>query len=134
MGFAYSWLAVRGASASSVLRHIDLQPTDQQGTHPTWPLAGIQLRDEWYVVVAKDADFAAAQDLAGLSQFGEVICCAVEEHLMIATSASWQYGQPLWQIHHDSHQPAGHHHLTTSGPLPACYRQVCEEFVAANDL
>jgi len=118
VGSAYSWLAVSGKSPDETLRDLGLVVGETFEGFPNGTLSGIALATGWYVVVSERCDYVNTRPLRRLSKRCELVTCAVEEHLMYATSSRWQSGKLAWEITHDSQHRTGRHHLETDGNLP----------------
>src|SRR5262245_54148000 len=110
MGFALSWLAIRGKSPERVLDELGLRTTGAQEEFPESPLACARLPNGWFVIVMQgSADaHAGAIDLGRLSKAGEIVSCFVEEHVMCSSSAGWKDGHRLWSVTHESERGPRH--------------------------
>ncbi|WDI44127.1 hypothetical protein [Bremerella sp. P1] len=118
MSFAYSWLAVSGKSPDDMLHALGLESGDTYEGFPDGTLSGISLPTGWYLVVSERCDFANTRNLRRLSKRCDLITCAVEEHLMYASTSFWKNGRLAWEITHDSQLQAGRHHMEATGKLP----------------
>lgn len=134
MGWSLSWTAVRGKPPEAVLEAHGLRPTGAAWDLPDrrHPFAWAALDGGWVLVVsspsgALDAEAARtgkglfklrawhdprfmdeseASDpfLASLSAGCEVVCCFLEEHVMVSRAAGWKDGDRLWSVLHDGQE------------------------------
>jgi hypothetical protein len=124
MGFALSWITVRGKPAATVLAELSLRATGRRSFEGEAPYLGAESADGWYVVVAKGAENAllAPDVLESLSRGCEVLTCTVEEHVMFSEATGWRDGRRLWHVaHHGVDGPVG---LEATGELPAEYPSI----------
>lgn len=125
MGFALSWTAVRGKSPEEVLAAFELRPTGRTGDAPSRrdPFCWTQAAGGWVVVLARhDARFLdesrrAERFLASLSAGCELVCCFVEEHVMVSRATAWKDGVELWSVLHDAQVAIDH--LQADGTPPS---------------
>lgn len=118
MSSAYSWLAVSGKSTEDILHALGLASGDTYEGFPDGTLSGISLPSDWYLVLSERCDYANTRSLRRLSKHCEVITCAVEEHIMYASTSFWAGGKLAWEVTHNSQHLAGRHHLEAIGTLP----------------
>ena len=131
MGASLSWVAVRGKSRDAILEQLRLVGTGQKEEIPESPIAGAELRDGWFLVVANNFDFAEQQPLAQLSAAGELVTCAVEEHVMVSSASAWRDGRQVWSVLHDSQ--VARCHLATEGELPPEFPVIRDELLASQE-
>ncbi|QDU73375.1 hypothetical protein Pan97_03450 [Bremerella volcania] len=124
MSFAYSWLAVSGKSPDDTLRDLGLTLGNTYEGFPNGNLSGIMLPTGWYLVVSERCDYANTRRLRRLSKRCELVTCAVEEHVMYASTSGWKNGKHAWEITHDSQSAAGRHHLDATGKLPPMFDEI----------
>jgi hypothetical protein len=91
MGFALSWLAVKGKSRDAILSELHLQATGCREELPESRLTGALSADGWYLIVAQEAGhhFISPPVMEPLSRGCEAIACIVEEHVMYSESSGW---------------------------------------------
>ena len=114
-----SWVAVRGADKDAVLETLGLAETGERNELPAEsPIAGAALDEEWYVVVLDRYrhEFVGDEVLHRLSQLGEVVAGAAEEHVMCCFSCGWHRGGRLWWAMHDGQR--GIDDLEVDGTMP----------------
>lgn len=124
MSTAYSWLAVSGKSPDDTLRALGLASGETYAGFPEGSLSGIALPTGWYLVVSERCDYANTRRLRRLSKHCELITCAVEEHIMYASTSFWANGKLAWEVTHNSQLHAGRHHLDASGKLPPMFDDI----------
>jgi hypothetical protein len=122
MGYAISWLAVRGKTADEVRRLLRLHTTGEREEVPESPITGVDLPGGWYLVFADDFSYAQGCDLARLSSDAEVVTFAAEEHVMYFAASGWTAGRQIWSVIHDAQQ--GLYHLEASGDLPEFFEDI----------
>jgi hypothetical protein len=119
MGFAISWLAVKGKSKAEVLAALRLEDTDEIDEANDEPISGDEFPNGWYVLFLNDYDHALIQpaSLSALSVGCEVIACRIEEHVMASSATLYANGQRVWSI---AHQGDGEdiYDLTVEGTPP----------------
>jgi len=128
MGYALSWIAVRGKLPEQVLAELDAAATGRQLEFSAARLAACRLSTGWFAVVANETEHAWAGDetLALLSGGGaEVLACRVEEHLMVSSAELWRAGERQWRVVHDAQ--LGRDDLVAEGHLPAAYAGIAAE-------
>lgn len=121
MGYAISWIAVRGKSADAVLDALDLARTGEFEDIPESPLVAVALRGGWTLVQAEgfDAPLVAARRLAPLSAGATVLALVVEDHVMVSELTAYVDGVEAWHVAHDAQVAADH--LLARGDLPEAY-------------
>jgi len=130
MGFALSWLAVKGKPAAAVLAELELRPTGVATIEGESPVAGAASGDGWYVVVADGSEhhLISAPVVERLSRGCEVLTCTVEEHVMFSQATGWRDGRRLWGVtHRGENGPAG---LDETGELPREYPAIRDAMLA----
>ncbi len=134
MGISISWLAVRGAEKDVVLDALGLVETDERDAFPTEsPISGAALADGWYVIVLDRYGHALVNDdtLRRVSEVGEVVAGAAEEHVMSSYSCGWQHGQGVWAVMHDAQM--GIDHLEAEGEMPSGFDQIRDHLLAQQE-
>lgn len=121
MGYAISWIAVRGKSADAVLDALDLARTGEFEDIPESPLVAAALPDGWTLVQAEgfDAPLVAARRLAPLSAGATVLALGVEDHVMASELTAYVDGVEAWHVAHDAQLAPDH--LLARGDLPEAY-------------
>lgn len=125
MGYAVSWLAVRGPPASAVHDVLGVQGTSRFEELPELPIVGTVLPGGWVLVVVDGRGEAALELVAPevVARLpGEVVVCHVQEHAMYSVAEGWRDGSQRWSIVHDSAQAIDH--LDATGDLPAVYADI----------
>jgi hypothetical protein len=119
VGWSVSWLVVRGAEKHAILETLGLAETGERDELPAEsPMAGTSLNGGWYVVVLDryGHEFVSDDVLRRLSQLGDVVAGAAEEHVMCCFSCGWQRGERLWWVMHDAER--GIDDLEIDGAMP----------------
>ena len=127
MGYAMSWLAVRGKLPEQVLADLDASPTGRRMPFGDFRFGSCMLPGGWQLVVALKADhrWVSTDSLAALSSGAEVVACVVEEHVMVSRAEGWRAGERRWRVLHDAQQAADH--LVAEGELPSAYARIAAE-------
>jgi len=128
MGFAISWLAVKGKTPEAVIQELGLTPTGEMAEYGESLFTGRALPSGWFLLVINQCEhkFVKPNSLASLSSNCEAIACSIEEHVMVCTSELWRNGAQVWRIEHDAQQSIDH--ISTSGLLPDDYPTIEREF------
>jgi len=124
MGYALSWVAVRGVPRTRVLDILEATPTGEREDIPDSDLVGVSLTTGFYVVLANGVQMDESL-VAELSISGEAIVCFVEEHVMTSMACSFSNGKERWRISHEAER--GIEHLDASGELPPAYARIRDE-------
>jgi hypothetical protein len=129
MGYALSWLAVKGKTPEVVLQELGLAPTGEMSEYAESLFTGRTLPSGWFLLVINkcEHEFVKPISLASLSKDCEVIASVIEEHVMFCSSALWRDGEHVWRIEHDAQKSIDH--LAASGHLPADYDSIEQEHV-----
>ena len=127
MGYALSWLAVRGKQPAQVLADLDATLTSRQFEFAERRMGARRLASGWYAVYVKKAEHPWVHEdwLVALSASAEVLACQVEEHLMFASADLWRNSARQWRVVHDGQ--IGRDHLAAEGALPSAYAAIAAE-------
>jgi hypothetical protein len=129
MGYAVSWLAVRGKPAHQVLDELRLRGTGEYDKSPYSPhLWGTELPVGWYLIYANRCEFLDQAPIERLSTGAEVVTCLVEEHVMVSEAAGWKDGQRRWFAAHDA--DVAIEHITAEGDLPPVFTSIRDRLAA----
>lgn len=117
MGFALSWVGVRGKPPDTVLADLGYRRTGEQEDVPESPVVCAGLQTGWFVVVMNERidAFDGTIDLSALSRGAEVVACMVEEHVMVSAFVSWNDGKKVLEAHHNAQVSV--RHLDVRGSL-----------------
>src|SRR5262245_52377994 len=123
MGFALSWLAVKGKPVADILAELRLRPTGTHALDGEEPFVGAA-SGGWYLIVMNGAEhhFLGADVLTPLSAGCEVMTCTVEEHVMFSEATGWENGRRLWRVRHEG--DAGPRGVEEEGTLPQQYFEI----------
>ncbi len=66
--------------------------------------------------------------LERFSRSGEVVCCFVEDHVMVSWASGWRKGNKVWSVVHDCEK--GRFHLDIKGEAPAELKGIAERLIA----
>jgi len=119
MGYAISWLAVKGKPAQEIREALGFRPTGEREEIPESEFSAVEMPNGWYLIVRNNYSAPVASDEAirKLSASGcESVTCSVEEHVMVSTATGWENGRMKWSIVHDCDK--GKRHLDVQGDLP----------------
>ncbi len=127
MGFAISWLAVKGKPEESLIAELGLAPTGEKAEYGDSMFTGRKLPSGWFLLVIDKAEhkYVKPNSLATLSHGCEVIASSIEEHVMFCSSELWRDGAQVWCIEHDAQKSI--EHIAASGDLPADYPAIEQE-------
>lgn len=128
MGYAISWLAVKGKTPDTLIHELGLTPTGEMAEYGESMFTGRTLPSGWFLLVINQCEhkFVKSKSLGSLSSDCEIIACSIEEHVMVCTSELWRNGAQVWRIEHDAQQSIDH--INTSGLLPDVYSAIEREF------
>ncbi len=127
MGFAASWIAVRGLVREDLILRCGLQPAAEGVTMEEARYAiGRRKDDCWVIVAFRDYEFAEPQRLQPLSEAGEAVGVQVEEHVMVSAIYAYDHGRPVWCVFHNGGDE-GADHLITEGTPPPIVNEVVGE-------
>ncbi|SEG62021.1 hypothetical protein SAMN05421819_3862 [Bryocella elongata] len=131
MGFAMSWLAVKGVAPDLVLETLKLARNGEIDDFPAESaVSGKLLSTGWFVLAVNRGDHKLVRPgtLQQLSALGEVVACNIEEHVMMSTAEAWRNGVQVWSVIHDAQR--GIANLETVGDLPDNFHTIKQECAA----
>ena len=128
MGYAISWLAVRGSTESSVLTLLGLEKTGETEEIPEsdWSFAHF---GEWMIVWSNSFEPSKFHQAPKLD--GDVVICDVEEHVMFVSAAAFNNGKLSWRVLHDSQKAQDH--LIVEGNPPEGFGPIRNQELARVD-
>lgn len=131
MGFALTWVAVRGKPRNRVLADLGLQETGVWKELPESPITGAQLPGDWYAVIFNrdTASLFDGDSLQRVSTGAEVVVCMVEEHVKCSGASGWKNGREVWSVRRDA-EAVG---VAATGKLPKQYAAIARELQARQD-
>lgn len=132
MGFSHSWIALKSADKAGLLDALGLEevgPGDLNDALNGFGLA--ELPDGWLLVLCNDFEFPTRSPLADLSQRGDVLSCAIEEHVMCSDAQGFSGGAATWRVAHDPSK--GIKHLQVDGEPPSFVRVRDEAFAEQDE-
>lgn len=127
MGYALSWAALKGGNPQTACAALGLRATGKHEEIAESKIDGVQLPTGWYVVQF-DRTEMEDRELARLSRSGEVVCCFVEDHVMVSWASGWRKGKKVWSVAHDCEK--GRFHLDIQGAAPAELEGIAERLIA----
>jgi hypothetical protein len=127
MGYAISWLAVKGKPEEVLIAELGLVPTGEMAEYSDSMFTGRMLPSGWFLLVIDKSEHKLVKpnSLAPLSQGCEVIASSIEEHVMVCSSELWRDGAQVWRIEHDAQKSI--EHIAASGNPPAGYSAIEQE-------
>lgn len=133
MGFALSWIAMKGATADEACVAQGLVRCGGEFDSPETTYAGAVLPTGWYLTVGNsDAiNFFWGEDMAALSRIRDSVVFSVEDHVMQYAVAYWRDGACVWSVIHDAQE--GVYHLDVEGEPPAEFESLRAEFFGKQD-
>jgi hypothetical protein len=126
MGYAISWLAVRGSAESSVLSSLGLENTGETEEISESDWCSAQLGD-WILVWSNSYEPARFRHAPSKLK-GEVLMCDVEEHVMFVSVSAFNHGIQSWRIVHDAQ--LSRDHLIVEGNPPESFGRIRDEELA----
>jgi hypothetical protein len=127
MGYSLSWAALKGGNLQTACAALGLRTTGKREELAESKIVGAALPTGWYVVQF-DRSEVEERELERLSRSGEVICCFVEDHVMVSWASGWREGKKVWSVVHDCEK--GRFHLGIKGEAPASLKGIAERLVA----
>ena len=130
MGFALSWVAIKGKTRDAILGELRLRPTGRREEIPEAPLVGASSADGWYLIVAQgdEQELLGPSVIERLARGGEAVTCSVEEHVMYSEASGWRDGQRFWLVTHAGED--GPKDVAATGALPAAYAAIRDRLLA----
>lgn len=100
MGVNLAWVAVKGASEIDVNQYFSIEATEAVEQSPRSEITRIAPNDEWQVYVFTDINnpLLNADDLKGLSYYGEVISVLAFENSMLSQVTKFKENKLHWKI------------------------------------
>lgn len=130
MGYAISWIAIKGKSKENILKFFSFSETADTEEVPESEISAAELPSGWYLIWFNqfESPFTHAAVVSKLSQDCAVITCAVEEHVMYSRTEYWEHGSQTWKITHDSQN--GIYDIQTTGTAPDFFESLKSEVCA----
>ena len=121
MGYAMSWLAVRGKDPAAVTFSLGLRATGKMANYAEAMYTGRPIGNGWFLLVVNQAEheFLAPEVLSQLSSGSDVVACTIEEHVMVCTAEAWKDSARVWRIEHNAQESIDH--INARGALPDMY-------------
>lgn len=118
MGFAISWVCLKGKTRTGILDMLELHPVASNCRPFESMYVGMDFGPRGYIVAINDTCPAILDDevLRTLSRDCKAVTCQVEEHVMHAISKGWKDGELTWQVEHNCQIASTH--LEISGRPP----------------
>jgi hypothetical protein len=127
MGWSLSWAALKGGNLQTVCSALGLRGTGKREESAESKIAGVALPTGWYMVQFNRTELED-RELARLSRSGEVVCCFVEDHVMVSWASGWRDGGKNWSVLHDPEK--GLFHLDVQGEAPSELKGITVRLVA----
>jgi hypothetical protein len=127
MGWSLSWAALKGGNLQTACAALGLRVTGKREETAESKIVGAQLPTGWYVIQF-DRSEMEDRELARLSRSGEVVCCFVEDHVMVSWASGWREGKKVWSVVHDCEK--GQFHLDIKGEAPSELKNIAEQLIA----
>jgi hypothetical protein len=126
MGYSLSWAALKGGNLQKACEALGLRTSGKCEGILESKTVGVALPTGWYVVVFNRRELKD-RVLAQLSRSGEVVCCFVEDHVMVSWASGWRAGSKVWSVVHDCEK--GRFHLDIKGEVPSELTGIAEELI-----
>jgi len=127
MGYSLSWAALKKGSQQTACAVLGLRTTGKREEIPESKIDGAALPTGWYVIQFNRTEMGD-REFARLSRSGEVVCCFVEDHVMVSWASGWREGKKVWSVVHDCEK--GRFHLDIKGEAPAALEGITERLMA----
>jgi len=127
MGYSLSWVALKGANLQTACAALGLRATGRREETAESKIVGAELPTGW-CLIRFDRSEMEDRELARLSRLGEVVCCFVEDHVMVSWASGWHEGKKVWSVAHDCEK--GRFHLDIEGEVPAELKGIAERLIA----
>jgi|HubBroStandDraft_6_1064221.scaffolds.fasta_scaffold322879_2 hypothetical protein len=127
MGWSLSWAALKGGNIQVACAALGLRATGKHKEIAESKIVGAQLPTGW-CVIQFDRSELEDRELARLSRSGDVVCCFVEDHVMVSWASGWREGKKVWSVVHDCEK--GLFHLNIKGEAPAELKSIAERLIA----
>ena len=127
MGWSLSWAALKAGNLQAVCSALGLRATGKHEEFAESKIAGAALPTGWYLVGFNRSELKD-RVLERLSRSGEVVCCFVEDHVMVSWASGWRNGNKVWSVVHDCEK--GPFHLDIKGEAPAELKGIAERLIA----
>ena len=127
MGWSLSWAAIKGGNLQTACVALGLRATGKREEFDESKISGAALPTGWYLVAFNRSELKD-RALAHLSRSGEVVCCFVEDHVMVSWASGWRNGNKVWSVVHDCEK--GRFHLDIKGEAPAELKGIAERLIA----
>jgi len=127
MGYSLSWAALKGGNLQKACAALGLRATGEREEIAESKIDGAALPTGWYVVQLNRTEMGD-RELVRLSRSGEVVCCFVEDHVMVSWASGWSEGKKVWSVVHDCEK--GRFHLDIKGLAPAELKGIAERLTA----
>lgn len=133
MGFALSWLGVKGKPTDAILAELRLRSTGVSAIEGESPFVGAMSDAGWYIIVADYAEhqLISAAVVERLSADCDVLTCTVEEHVMISEATGWRNGRRLWSVTHRAEAELTG--VVAQGELPPEFASIRDDFTARQE-
>lgn len=130
MGYAISWMAVKGKNSKDILDLLELSETSESYELPESDFNSAELPSGWYFLWFNECEspYVQREVVLPLSDECSVITCVIEEHVMYVRTEYWENGAQSWVIVHDSQK--GIFNLEASGCLPDSFEPIKTEMFA----
>jgi hypothetical protein len=127
LSYSLSWAALKGGNLQTACAALGLRATGKREEITESKIDGAALPTGWYVIQF-DRTEMKDRALARLSRSGEVVCCFVEDHVMVSWASGWREGKKVWSAVHDCEK--GRFHLDIKGEAPAELKSIAERLIA----
>jgi hypothetical protein len=129
MGYALSWVAIKGRSTEELRKILGFKATGKHDNYGEHALVGRQLPNGWYILIANACDdrITKSKLLTELSKGCQVVACSIEEHVMFSSCACWNKGKKVWSVRHNGDR--GTFDIVSSGKLPENYSSLKHELI-----
>ena len=131
MGVSLSWVAIEGKCGEEVHRQLGLADTGERGDYLAYPIAGLGLRNGWYLVMTDECDHKMLSDRVteSLSSGASVIGGSVAECVLYSSAMLWRQGRRIWSVQHRG-GVHGVMDLVVEGQPPDGFHQLRDEYCA----
>lgn len=133
MGYAISWIGVRGLKKAAALDVFGFKDTSEVDEYNETPFSAAESGTGWTIIWANDFGFAGDENLLiSKSASGQIVACQIEEHVLFSGASQFERGKKVWSISHlgDGSKRDGIFHLDQVGDPPPIFKEILGDLTA----
>jgi len=122
VGFRISWIGSHGEGKTSALEMVGLRDTGEPDEVNEAPFSGAEIAGGRFIMFSHDFRFVSRERLAQLSIDCRIIACQVPEGIMFSAAYSYERGNRVWELAHNSQQSI--YDLSVCGSPPPAFESI----------